>query len=142
MRSAPVLVAVIAAAAVAGIAISSAQRPPGPAPPPAVTPSAAPTPIPRGPISGIGFSVVDDPAASQVILFGGVDNYANTWIWTGSQWVLAAPAMSPPGRVDAAGAYDPQTKAGAALRRTPRTRDQWTLAQRHLGMGWSDLARA
>jgi hypothetical protein len=110
MRSAPVLVAVIAAAAVAGIAISSAQRPPGPAPPPAVTASAAPTPIPRGPISGIGFSVVDDPAASQVILFGGVDNYANTWIWTGSQWVLAAPAMSPPGRVEAAGAYDPQTK--------------------------------
>lgn len=110
MRSAPVLVAVIAAAAVAGIAISSAQRPPGPAPPAAVTPSAAPTPIPRGPISGIGFSVVDDPAASQVILFGGVDNYTNTWIWTGSQWVLAAPAMSPPGRVDAAGAYDPQTK--------------------------------
>lgn len=104
------LVAVIAAAAVAGLAISSAQRPPGPAPSPAVTPSAAPTPIPRGPISGIGFSVVDDPAASQVILFGGVDNYANTWIWTGRQWVLAAPATSPPGRVDAAGAYDPQTK--------------------------------
>ncbi len=105
-----VLVAVIAAAAAAGLAISSAQRPPVPAPPLPPTPSADPTPIPLGPISGIGFSVVDDPATSQVILFGGVDNYANTWIWTGSRWSLATPAMTPPGRIDAAIAYDPHAK--------------------------------
>jgi hypothetical protein len=105
-----VLVAVIAAAAVAGVAISTTQRPPSPAPRPSPTPSAAPTPIPQGPISGIGFTVMGDPATAQVMLFGGVANYANTWIWTGSRWALAQPVTSPPGRIDAAAAYDPQTR--------------------------------
>ena len=73
------------------------------------TPSADPTPIPSGPISGIGFSVVDDPATFQVVLFGGVDNYANTWIWSG-HWILAAPSDEPSGRIDAAIAYDPLTQ--------------------------------
>jgi hypothetical protein len=106
VRASTVLVAVVAVAAVAGVAVSTAQRPPAPAP----APSAAPTPIPRGPISGIGFTVADDPTAAQVVLFGGVDNYDNTWIWSSSRWALAEPATSPPGRIDAAAAYDPQTK--------------------------------
>lgn len=110
MRPATVLLAVIAAAAVAGVAISTAQRPEAPAPPPAPTPSAAPTPIPEGPIAGSGFTVANDPATGQVVLFGGVDNYANTWVWTGEHWTLAEPATSPAGRIDAAAAYDPQTK--------------------------------
>jgi hypothetical protein len=105
-----VLVAVIAAAAVAGVAISTAQRPPGHAPTRSQAPSAAPTPIPEGPVSGIGFTVADDPSTRQVVLFGGFDNYDNTWVWTGSDWALAAPATSPPGRIDAAAAYDPLTK--------------------------------
>ncbi len=103
------LLAVIAAAAVAGIAISTAQRPPTPKPPPTPAPSAGPTPIPSGPISGIGYTVADDPAADQVVLFGGVDNYANTWLWSG-HWILAAPEISPSGRIDAASAYDPLTQ--------------------------------
>ena len=109
MRRGWALVPVIAVAAVVGGAISTAQRPPAPAPSPAPTRSAAPTPIPPGPISGIGFSVVDDPSSNQVVLFGGVDNYANTWLWSG-RWILAAPEISPPGRIDAAAAYDPLTR--------------------------------
>ena len=60
-------------------------------------------------MSGIGFSVADDPASDQVVLFGGVDNYANTWVWSG-HWILAAPEISPSGRIDAAAAYDPITQ--------------------------------
>jgi hypothetical protein len=104
VRPSTVLVAVVAGAAVVGIAISTAQRPPAPVP----APSPAPTPIPRGPISGIGFAVADDPSSSQVVLFGGVGNYDNTWTWSGGHWALATPATSPPGRIDAAAAYDPQ----------------------------------
>jgi hypothetical protein len=110
LRPATGLAGVIAAAALAGIAISAAQRPPRPAPPPPPTPTAAPTPISRGPISGIGFAVADDPSAAEVVLFGGVQNDDNTWIWSRGQWSLAEPATSPPGRIDAAAAYDPQMK--------------------------------
>jgi hypothetical protein len=110
MRPASVLIGVVAAAALAGVAISAAQRPPRPAPAPSPTPSPVPTPISRGPISGIGFTVADDPAAAQVVLFGGVQNDDNTWVWSGGRWTLAEPATSPPGRIDAAAAYDPQTR--------------------------------
>ena len=65
---------------------------------------------PSGTDLGIGFTIADDPSSSQVVLFGGVDNYDNTWTWSGGHWALARPATSSPGRIDAAGAYDPQTK--------------------------------
>jgi hypothetical protein len=111
VRGSTALVAVVATAAIAGIVISAAQRPPSrtPAPHPTAAPSAAPTPVPPGPISGIGFAVTDDPATAQVVLFGGVDNDDNTWIWAAGHWALAAPVNSPPGRIDAAAAFDPAT---------------------------------
>ncbi len=110
MKSSTVLVAVVAVAAVAGLAISTTQRPPPPAPAPSPTPSPVPTPVPAGPISGIGFSIADDSSSGQIVLFGGVDDYANTWIWAGGRWTLADPSLSPPGRIDAAEAYDPSTQ--------------------------------
>lgn len=63
--------------------------------------------------------MADDPSSGQTILFGGysqttdsdgnpVDNYySDTWNWTGTNWVNLSPATSPPGRDDAAMAYDP-----------------------------------
>ena len=51
--------------------------------------------------------MADDPSAGQVVLFGGVGNDDNTWLWNGARWRLASPAATPPGRVDAAAAYDP-----------------------------------
>jgi hypothetical protein len=110
MKPSALLIGVVAVAAAAGVAISTAQRPPAPKPPPTPTPSAVPTPIPAGPVSGSGFSVADDPSSGQVVLFGGVDNYANTWLWAGGRWTLANPSLSPPGRIDAAEAYDPSTQ--------------------------------
>src|ERR1700676_1198983 len=90
VRPSTVLVAVVAIAAIAGVAISTAQRPPAQAPPRSPGPTAAPTPIPRGPISGIGFTVADDPSTAQVVLFGGVNNYDNTWVWSRGGWALGA----------------------------------------------------
>jgi hypothetical protein len=110
MRSSTVLIGVVAMAAVAGLAISSAQRPPAPLPAPSPTPSAAPTPIPAGPVSGIGFAVADDPVSGQIVLFGGVDDYANTWLLTDGRWALADPPTSPAGRIDASAAFDPVTR--------------------------------
>lgn len=134
----------IAAAAAAGLAISTAQRPTSPAPPPPPAPSAAPTPVPQGPVSGIGFTVADDPATAQVVLFGGVANYANTWIWNGSRWGLAQPVTSPPGRIDAAAAYDPQTRQVLLFggRHAPYT-GGWSLNDTWAwnGFTWAELDR-
>jgi hypothetical protein len=144
VRPSTVLVGVIALAAIAGVAISTAQRPPNPAPPPGPTPSAAPTPIPLGPVSGIGFTVADDPSSHQVVLFGGVDDYANTWVWNGSRWTLAEPATSPAGRIDAAAAYDPQTRQvllfggrHAPYTSGPSLNDTWAWD----GVTWHELDR-
>ena len=102
---------IVAAAAAAGIAISAAQHPTGHGPtPPTAGPSADPTPIPGGPIAGIGFTVADDPSSGQVVLFGGVANDDNTWLWNRTRWSLARPSVSPPGRIDASAAYDPQIR--------------------------------
>ncbi|MGH7722357.1 MAG: hypothetical protein ACRENL_05910, partial [Candidatus Dormibacteria bacterium] len=73
-------------------------------------PSLSPTAVPEQPVVGFGFSAVDDPPAHQLVLFGGVDSYDTTWLWTGSDWSLARPSLSPPGRFGAAAAYDPLTR--------------------------------
>ncbi len=44
-----------------------------------------------------------------MLLFGGTDNYGNTWLWNVHGWTLAHPSTSPSGRFDAAIAYDPAT---------------------------------
>lgn len=110
VKSSTVLIGVVTVAAVAGLAISTAQKPPPPAPTPSPTPSPEPTPIPAGPVSGTGFSIADDQSSGQVVLFGGVDDYANTWVWAGGRWTLEDPSLSPPGRIDASEAYDPSTQ--------------------------------
>lgn len=138
------LAAVVAMAAIAGVVISIAQRPPNSVPSPSPTPRAAPTPIPAGPVSGIGFSVADDPSTAQVVLFGGVDDYANTWVWMGGRWALADPATSPPGRIDAAAAYDPQTRQVLLFggRHAPYT-SGWSLNDTWAwdGENWHELDR-
>ena len=110
MKPSALLIGVVAVAAVAGVAISTAQRPPAPPPAPSPTPSPVPTPVPAAPVAGSGFSVADDPSSGQIVLFGGVDDDANTWIWARGRWTLENPSLSPPGRIDAAEAYDPSTQ--------------------------------
>ena len=59
------------------------------------------------PMSSFGYALAYYPPTRQVLLFGGTDNYNNTWLWNSHGWTLAHPSASPPGRFDAAVAYDP-----------------------------------
>jgi hypothetical protein len=110
-------------------------------------PSPHAVPTPGAPVSGAGFVVTSDPAAHQVVLFGGRFDYDSTWIWNGSRWSLAHPAQSPPGRAFATAAYDPQTKevmlfGGTAIPVPPTTQCCFRryLDQRHLGLEREHLA--
>ena len=71
-----------------------------------------PTPAPGSgaPQTGALFSVADDLATHDVVLFGGVDDWGNTWAWNGTVWTQLHPAVSPPGRFGASAAYDPETQ--------------------------------
>jgi hypothetical protein len=73
-------------------------------------PRATPGVVGDDPQSGLLFSVADDLATHDVVLFGGVGDYDNTWLWNGERWAHAHPATSPPGRYGASAAYDPATK--------------------------------
>ncbi len=63
------------------------------------------------PSSSGGAAIAQDlsEAGNPVVLFGGTGNEARTWLWRGlgQRWGLAQPSTSPPGRSDAALAYDP-----------------------------------
>jgi hypothetical protein len=83
---------------------------PSPTPVSGAFPTPRPSPVPGQPVVGSGFSATDDPSTHQLVLFGGVDSYTSTWLWDGSRWSLAHPAVSPPGRFGQAAAYDPLTR--------------------------------
>lgn len=129
LRPTVVLMGIVAAAAVAGIVISMAQRSPVTDPTARTIPSASPTPIPSEPVDAAGISAADDSATRQVILFGGLGDDDNTWLWNGAAWTLAHPELSPPGRYSAAAAYDPAAKVvllfGGWLASGPGGRDTW-----------------
>lgn len=58
-----------------------------------------------GPAAGVGHAMAYDAAREAVVLLGNEFD-AETWLWSGSGWVSAAPATSPPPRSDHALAYD------------------------------------
>ena len=110
MRPGVILAAFIAVAAAAGISVSLIQRLPPSHPVPRITLApVGPTAVPRQPSVAFAFSVADDASTGQVILFGGVSNFANTWAWNGATWTLLRPANRPQGRYDASAAFDPQS---------------------------------
>jgi hypothetical protein len=111
------LLGLVTVAAIFGVVLSVFQRPavkpqsaPSGAPAPLPTFGTSPTPVAHGPVSAFGFSVADDPPIHRVLLFGGVGSDGETWLWDGSRWSRAAPHRSPPGRFQAAAAYDPDTR--------------------------------
>jgi hypothetical protein len=108
-RPGTLLAAIIAVAAATGVAVSLINRPPHATQAQVITPSDGATSLPRVPSVAFEFSVADDLATREVVLFGGVDDFNNTWLWTGSQWELDHPPVSPPGRYGAAAAFDPET---------------------------------
>jgi hypothetical protein len=107
------LVSLIAVVAGIGIVLSLGRHPAAPSPEangslPLI--NATPAATVGAPQSGALFSVADDLATHEVVLFGGVDDWDNTWIWNGTAWTQVQPAVSPPGRFGASAAYDPETK--------------------------------
>jgi hypothetical protein len=97
----------VAGMGLAGYLISRASHSPQPAPPGSTAPPVTQNPSLFGPQSTGGFSVADDAASGQVVVFGGIQDDEATWLWNGTRWNLAEPKVSPPGRIDAATAYDP-----------------------------------
>lgn len=96
------LVVAVAGAGLAGYLISRPQATVNG--PPAFS---TPVPTPHEPFSTDGYSVADDPADNQVLVFGGDLSLTQTWLWNGKTWTLAHPRTTPPGREEAAAAYDP-----------------------------------
>jgi hypothetical protein len=149
LATAGMLVGLAAVAGTLGLILSMQQRPPDHShrPPiyvpllPLVLPgfSASAMPAAHGPVSAFGFSVADDPAIHRVLVFGGVDSYDETWLWDGRQWSRALPHVSPPGRFQAAAAYDPVNKSvmlfGGRLASGQVVNDTWAWS----GTTWREL---
>lgn len=145
-RAVIALLCAIAVAGAIGIVISLGQRttplqtqPAAQAPAPFLPQTLPPRPLTNQPESGAGFSVAGDLAAHDVVLFGGVGDYPNTWLWNGSSWTLAHPSASPAGRFGASAAYDPQTRTvvifGGRLEDGTPVQDTWAWD----GTTWTDL---
>ncbi len=77
-----------------------------------------------------GHAMAWDAARQRAVLFGGQVSsgqigafccYADTWEWTGSNWIRAVPTASPPGRAGHAMAYDAMRQRVVLFgaRRTP-----------------------
>ena len=79
-------------------------------------------------------SMVYDPVAGGLLLFGGINAAGNTfndtWIWNGSTWNQYSAATNPTARYDAAMAYDPQTSSivmfGGVNSSYANLNDTWT----------------
>ena len=143
-RSVIALLCIIAVAGAIGIVISLGQRPHGVLVGPIVvtTPDPGPitpSPVPLEPQAGAGFSIADDLATREIVLFGGVGDYADTWLWDGSKWTLANSQASPAGRFGASEAYDPETRTvmlfGGRLEPGTPVHDTWAWN----GTTWEDL---
>jgi hypothetical protein len=123
--------------AVAGLATALGHHPrTTPPPSPAPTPSLV---VPPGLMTGLGFSVADDPAAHQVVLFGGLGSARTTWLWDGRRWTPSSPPVSPPSRSGAAAAYDPTSRMvllfGGSLGPGRSVNDTWAWD----GVTWREL---
>jgi hypothetical protein len=126
-RAALRLVAVAAVVAVGGVAFSLLPHAKTVAPVATVAPTLPPlTPYP---IVGLGFSVAADPAAHQVVLFGGVNSSDRTWLLNDQSWTIATTRTNPPARSGALAAYDPVDKRvmlfGGTLADSKGVNDTW-----------------
>jgi len=106
------LAVAVAGTGLAGYLISRpASVPHAPSPPlQSITPQPAPTPSAQP--SADGFTVADDAATGQIVVYGGsAGTGGDTWLWTGPGWTLAAPATQPPALYGASAVYDPVSRA-------------------------------
>ncbi len=130
-----VLVAAVAAGVVGFLISRTGEMPQQPL----QLPLASPTAVPFAAVSGPGFTAADDPAADQVVVFGGGGTYGNTWVWVSGRWTLTHPTKSPPGRSGATSAYDPVTRTvmlyGGQLQLGEMVDDTWSWN----GSDWREL---
>jgi hypothetical protein len=122
------LAAVAGFIALVGVAFSLLPHAKTAAPPVATIAPTLP-PISSDPVVGLGFSVAADPATHDVVLFGGLNSDARTWLLNDQSWTLAHPRSSPADRSGAAAAYDPATKMvmlfGGTLAAGKGVNDTW-----------------
>ena len=91
-------------------AITALDQPPPPPPPPGTTWTQK-TPA-NSPSARTGHAMAYDAARGQVVLFGGTsadsyfNNFNDTWVWDGNNWMQKSPASSPAARNYHAMAYD------------------------------------
>jgi hypothetical protein len=126
-RAALRLVAVAAVVAVGGVAFSLLPHAKTVAPVATIAPTLPP--LTPDPTVGLGFSVAADPAAHEVVLFGGLNSGNRTWLLKDQSWTLATPRTSPPARSGALAAYDPVDKRvmlfGGTLADDKGVNDTW-----------------
>src|SRR5919201_2949430 len=63
------------------------------------------SPSPLVPFMGLRPAIAYDVKRQEVVLF---NNAGQTWIWSGKQWKLAHPPVSPPTRCCTTAAWDPK----------------------------------
>jgi len=136
------LLSLIVVVAGVGIALSLGRHPaPLAAAPAGSVALLNPTPEPGAGAARTGdlFSVADDLATHEVLLFGGVNDWDYTWGWNGTQWTQMHPRVSPPGRYGASAAYDPETRMvmlfGGRTEQGRPVHDTWGWN----GTGWVQL---
>ena len=126
-RAALRLVAVAAVVAVAGVAFS--LLPHAKTVPPVATIAPTLPPLSPDPVVGLAFSTAADPAANEVVVFGGVNTGGRTWLLKDQQWIQATPRSSPPARSGAVAAYDSVSRTvmlfGGTLAAGTAVNDTW-----------------
>lgn len=106
------LVVAVACTGVVGYLISRTGA--LPQTPPTSQPSVAPLvnePTPTAQPSADAFTVADDAATGQIVVYGGTSGTgSDTWVWNGAGWTLASPPMQPPPLAGASAVYDPVSR--------------------------------
>jgi hypothetical protein len=129
--------ATVVVAGVVGYLLTASPGRRLPSPPTSV--SLSPTATSGGFVAGDGAAFADDPAAGQLIIFGGVDTYSVMWVSRNDRWSQAHPSSEPPGRFRAATAYDPASKMvmlfGGRLGPGQLVNDTWSWN----GTNWREL---
>jgi hypothetical protein len=99
-----------------------------------------PPAVAQAPTAGFGSAVAADRGSGGLVAMGGSLAEEETWVWTGTAWSQAFfTTPSPPARLSASMAYDPETRqtvmVGGRLRNGDLAIDMWAWR----GSEWTQL---